>query len=260
MNFDKSKRSYSEKLEKAYQLSDLAKEIEGEGFPQRVLRQSISDLIYILKMIEKLTQLHIKGDFSSFDRGEVLKLIRSTPLIRFYSQCLLLWSFRILEILKETSDLEIPADIRFARNILAAHYGISVGKLKAKLSLEQGIFDNPKISPNGNLTYNLGSLGGPASFACSDELIEIKNLYKKYCLDESEPNVWEVCYKILCQNNAKIEVEDLRKVENFLRDNGGIFTTSHRILNFIIDSLKKYNSKRCDEFLHRKTFGQVKKT
>jgi len=246
MNFDKLTNSFSENLKKVYELSDLAKKIEGEGFPQIVLRQSISDLIYILKKIEKLRE-PLKADFSSLDSDGTQKLFRSTKLIRFYSQCLLLWGFRILEILKVTSDLEIPSDIRIARNILAAHYGIARGSLTTKLSRKQIILDNPKISANGNLTYNLGPLGGPSSIASSSELLEIKQLYKKYCLEEAEPNTWEMCHKILCRDNAKITREDLRKIENFLRNNGGVLTTSDRILGFIINSLKQYNAKVHDK-------------
>ena len=246
MNFDKLTGSHSENLKKVYALSDLAKKIEGTGFPQRVLRQSISDLIYILKKIEALIEPY-KADFSSLDSYEAQKLIRSTKLIHLYSQCLLLWGFRILELLKESSGLNIPSDIRIARNILAAHYGIASGRLATKLSIKQGILDNPKISANGNLTYNLGPLGGPSSIASSSELLEIKQLYKKYCLEESEPNTWEVCHKILCQDNAKITREDLSKIETFLRNNGGVFTTSHRILDFIINSLKQYNAKVHDK-------------
>ena len=240
----KSTNSRSENPKSIHQLSVLLKKIEGEGFPQIVLRQSISDLIYVLKKIEKLIQLNLKWDSIPFDKKEALKLFRSTPLIRFYSQCLLLWGFRILEILEKTSGLEIPSDIRIARAILAAHYGISRGNWKMKLNMKEIIVDIPKISPNGNLTYHLSSLGGPASFASSAELLEIKQLYKKYCLDDSEPNWWMVSYKILCQNNAKITPEDLRKIETFLRDNGGTFTTSHRIVNFIIASLKQDNGRR----------------
>ena len=151
----KSTNSHSENPKMIHELSVLLKKTEGEGFPQIVLMQSISDLIYVLKKIDKLIQLHAKGDFSSFNRKEALKLFRSTPLIRFYSQCLLLWGFRILEILEKTAGLEIPLDIRIARNILAAHYGISGGNLTKRLSRKEIILDNPKISPNGNLDYIL---------------------------------------------------------------------------------------------------------
>ena len=241
MNFDKLTNSHSENLT-VYELSDLAKKIEGVEFPQRVLRESIFDLIYILKKIEELRE-PLKADFSSLDSNEARKILEANNLIRFYSQCLLLWGFRILEILKRTSGLEIPDDIRVARDVLVAHFGNARGDLTTKLSITKGIISKPTISANGNLRYNLGPLGGPSSTASSSELIEIKQLYKKYCPEESEPNIWEMCHRILCRANAKIKKEDLRKIENFLRNNGGIFTTSDRILNFIISSLRQYNAK-----------------
>jgi hypothetical protein len=234
-------KNASENPKKVAELAELAKGIKGDGFPQRVLRQSISDLIYVLKRIDKLIQLPL-GDYSSYDEKKALKLFRSTRLVQFYSQCLLLWGFRLLEILKETSGLEIPSDIRVARDVLVAHFGIARGNLTKRLNAKEIVVDNPKISPNGNLTYALGSLGGPASFATSTERQEIEQLYKKYCLDESKPNVWEVCHKILCQNNQKVEKADMDKIEKFLRNNGGIFTTSHRILDFVIASLKQYTT------------------
>ncbi|MCW3994422.1 MAG: hypothetical protein NWE85_07680 [Candidatus Bathyarchaeota archaeon] len=227
-------------------LSKIAKQIEGAGFPQRVLRESISDLIYILKKIEELIEPR-KADFSSLNNDEARRLFKSIKLIRFYSQCLLLWGFRILEILEETSGHEIPHDIRIARNILVAHYGVAKGNLTSKLSMKQVIIDNPKISANGNFTYNLSPLGGPSSIASPLELLEIKQLYKKYCLEGSEPNTWTVCYKILCRNNLKITKKDLSKIKDFLKNNGGVFTTSHRIVDFVINSLNQYNAKVYDK-------------
>jgi hypothetical protein len=152
-----------------------------------------------------------------------------------------------LDILKKTSGLKIPHDIRIARNILVAHYGTAFGELTTKLSRKQGIINYPMVSANGNLTYNLGPLGGLSSIASSSEVLEIKQLYKKYCLEESEPNTWEMCHKILCRGNAKITREDLCKIKNFLRNKGGVFTTSDRILGFIINSLKQYNAKVHDK-------------
>lgn len=229
----------SEIPKKVYELLGLAKEVKGNDFPHRVLRGSLSDLIYILERIEALIETSEKGwSLSDEDETKAQKIIGSSRLIDFYSRCLLLWGVRILYILNETHGLKIPHDIRLARNILAAHYGVARGKLKSKLS---GVITItiPKISQSGNLTYSLGPLGGPSSIASKSELLEIKELYKKYCNEKSEPNIWQVCYKILCQDNIKISEEDLPKIENFLRNNGGTFTTSFRIVDFIIKSLNQ---------------------
>lgn len=244
MNSKKSSKFLSENPKKVEELSKLAATIEGNGFLQIILRQSISELIYIIEKVEELLEPY-RADLASLSDDEVKKMFKQIKHIRFYSQCLLLWGFRILEIIEKTAGLKIPLDIRIARNILAAHYGISRGKLKNKLGGKNIIIDVPKISPNGNLTYNLSSLGGPSSLSSEKEVLKIRNLYRKY-VKPAIPNTWEMCHEILCQTNVKITKKDQPIIEAFLRNNGGVFTTSHRILNLIIDSLKKYSPKtRC---------------
>jgi len=222
----------------SHQLWNLAKKIEADEFPQVVLRESIFDLIYILEKIEKLRADTKTG--SSINQDEAQNLLRLMDLIRFFSQCLVLWSYRILEILKITSNFKIPADLKIARNILAAHYGIASGNLTAKLNRRQGFIASPKISANGNLTYTLGPLGSPESIASSSELQTIKQLYKKYCPEEPEPNIWELCSSLLCKDIIEISNKDLEKIQDFIRNNGGTITDSDRIMGYVINSLKKY--------------------
>lgn len=224
-------------VEFSRQLSNLAEEMKGEKFPQVVLRESIFELVYILERIE---HLRTKANLISLNRHESEKFLRSMRLIHFYSQCLVLWSYRILEILKETSDFIIPPNLRIARNILVAHYGIAKGNLREKLSRNQGFISSPKISPNGNLTYMIGPLESPASIASPSELQTIKQLFRKYCPGEPEPNIWEVCNKIFCNADIKIIDEDLAKIELFIRNNGGIITDSDRIIGCVIKLLEKY--------------------
>lgn len=227
---------------KAYQLWNLAKKIKADKFPQVVLRESIFELIYILERLEEL-RASTKADFSSVNRDEARNLFTSIRSIGFYSQCLVLWSYRILEILKETSNFRIPPDLKIARDILVAHYGIAYGKLTARLNRRHGFIVSPKISANGNLMYTLGPLGGPASAASSSELQTIKHLYKKYCPEESEPNIWEICWKIICKDNVRISRKDLDEIRKFIRNNGGTITDSDRIIGYVINSLKEYCAK-----------------
>lgn len=230
----------------ASQLWSLADKLkEADRFPRVVLRQSIDDVAYILRRIEELTTI-IKAE-SFTNHGEVWKKLKVMDLIRFYSQCLLLWSYRILEILKETSNSNIPHDIRIARNVLAGHLGVASkhgGKLqKEKLNMRQGFIGFPKISPDGNLTYVIGPLGGPESIASPEELLIIKKLYKKYCPEEPDPNMWEICRQILYKGNNEIGKQDLKNVEYFLLNNGGTISDSDRIISHVVNSLKEY----CDE-------------
>jgi hypothetical protein len=231
----------SEIPEKIHKLSELTKDIKGNDFPHQVLRRSLSDLIYILEKIEMLIETEEEIWENADTSGDAINaenLLRPWKLIQFYSQCLLLWGSRIFDILKETRNIKIPHDIRLARNILAAHYGSAYGSLTSKLD---GIYiiTHPKISPNGNLTYHLCLLSGPSSIASPSELLKVKQLYKKYCHEDSEPNMWYVCYKILCQDNMEITDEDLSEIIGFLKNNGGTFTTSFRVIDSIIKSLNE---------------------
>ena len=233
----------SENLKRINELSKLKKTIKFKGFRQKAIKQTISQLIYIIKRIDELQEPY-KIEFIDLNDNSKMKMFESVDLIHFFSQCLLLWSLRILEILKDYDAHRIPFDIRIARNILASHYGCARGSLKDKLNKEYIILDIPKISPNGKLTYHLGPLGSPAAIASEQELEDIKKLYKKYVDEKSEPNFWEICFEILYRDNLKINKKELETIENFLRNNGGVFTTSFRVIDFIISSLTQSIGKK----------------
>ncbi len=217
-------------------LKDIAKELKGDKFPQVVLEKSIYEFSYILERIEELMKVYNKSDFSSINQEEVEEFGRTVKLINFYAQCLVLWGHRILDILNETAGFEIPTDIKIARNILVAHFGIAFGDLKSKINRKQGFISSPKISPNGNLTYVIGPLGNPKS----SELETIKKLYKKYFLGKPMPNIQEICNIIMCNDEIEIEKQDLEKIKRFIRNNGGTITDSKRIMSYVLNSLNQY--------------------
>jgi len=231
-----------------YQLENLGKQIKGEKFREVILWESTLDLIYILKRISKLNR-NTEIEISSANQEELKKYKESIDAIRFYSQCLLLWSCRILEILREISNVKIPHDfhdVRIARNILVAHFGTARGRLKEELDTKKGFITSPKFSPDGNFEYVIGPLGSPSSIASSPELEDINRLHKKYCPSEPDCNVWNICFKILCSEKNKSR-NDLKRIEEFIRNNGGAITSSKRIIECVIDSIENYlarNAKR----------------
>ncbi len=221
-----------------YQLENFTMQIKGEKFREVILWESTLDLVYILKRLGKLKR-NTEIEISSATPEELKKYKESIDAIRFYSQCLLLWSHRVLEILKEISNVKIPDDLRIARNILVAHFGTAGGELKNKLDRNKGFITSPKFSPDGNFEYAIGPLGSPKSTANSLELKTINQLYKKYCPGEPDCNDWNICFKILCSEKKKLK-NDLEKIEEFIRNNGGVITNSKRIMECVIDSLENY--------------------
>jgi len=226
-------------------LCDLVKKVKDKGLPEAALRDSVSELIYILQRIKELAP-HLDIDTNSAGQSELNIYVESSKILRFYSQCLLLWSCRILDLLDAISNIEIPPALKLARNILAAHYGTADGNLKSRLSKEQGFVASPILSRDGNFQYCIGSLGSPASTASSSELQLVKKLFKKYCPQEQDFNWWEACYKMLHQNDYKISKENLKQIEEFIRNNGGIITDSQSVIKGVLDSLEKHLTTNAD--------------
>ena len=221
-----------------YKLENLAQQIRGGKFPEVILKKSTFDLIYILERISEL-KINAEVEMSSATQEKLKKYLKSIEAIGFYSQCLILWSHRILDILNKISNIEIPDDLRIARNILVAHYGTANGELKEKLDIKKGFIISPKFSPDGSFEYVIGPLGSPKSTASSLELNEINQLYKKYCHGEPNCNIWNVSFKILCSGKNKCR-SDLKKIEDFIRNNGGVITNSKRIMEYVINSIDNY--------------------
>lgn len=220
-------------------LIDLGKKIKDEGLPQAALIDSLLDLSYILQRIQELAPA-LEIDISSAGQGELNIYLKSSKALRFYSQCLLLWSCRILDILEAVANIEASPALKLARNILVAHYGTANGNLKSKLTREQGFLQSPKFSPDGSFQYVIGPLGSPASTASPSELQLVAGLFKKYCPKEQDFNWWNACYRILHQNDYKVSREDLKQIEKFIRNNGGIITDSQSAIECVVDSVKKY--------------------
>jgi len=220
-------------------LIDLTKKIEDDGLPQAALRDSLYDLSYILRRIQELAPA-LKMDISSASRGELNMYWESYKALRFYSQCILLWSFRILEILKIIANIEPSQALRIARIILGAHYGSAGGNLRSKLTREQGSLQSPKFSPDGSFEYVIGPLGSPASTASPLEQQIIEGLFKKYCPQKQDFNWWHACYRILHQNDYRISGKDLEQIEKFIRNNGGVITDSQSTIQCVLDSVEKY--------------------
>jgi len=220
-------------------LVNLGKKIKDRGLPETALIDSIFELTYILQRIEELAP-DLKIEISSAGQGELNIFSRSTKVLRFYSQCLLLWSYRILDILEAIANIEASQALKIARNVLAAHYGTADGNLKSKLTREQGFLVSPNFSPSGVFQYVIGSLGSPASTASPAELQVVEALFKKYCPEEKDFNWWNACYKILHQSDRKVTKEDLKQIEKFIRNNGGKITDSQSAIECVIDSVEKY--------------------
>jgi len=220
-------------------LIDLGKKIKPRGLPEAALTDSVFELTYILQRIERLAP-DLEIEISSAGQGELNIFSKSSKALRFYSQCLLLWSCRILDILEAMANIETSPALKLARNILAAHYGTAVGNLKSELTREQGFLVSPRFSPSGSFQYVIGSLGSPASTASPSELQLVERLFKKYCPEGQDFNWWNACYKILYQNDYKVSKEDLKQIENFIRNNGGMITDSQSVIECVINSLEKY--------------------
>ena len=220
-------------------LIELAKEIKYEDLPQAALIDSLLELTYILERIEELAPA-LEIDISSAGQGELNIYLKSSKALRFYSQCLLLWSCRILDILEAVANIEASPALKLARNILVAHYGTANGNLKSKLTREQGFLQSPKFSPDGSFQYVIGPLGSPASTASPSELQLVAGLFKKYCPKEQDFNWWNACYRILHQNDYKVSREDLKQIEKFIRNNGGIIADSQSAIQCVVDSVEKY--------------------
>lgn len=220
-------------------LIDLRKKIKDEGLPQAALIDSLLDLSYILQRIQELAPA-LEIDISSASQGELNIYLKSFKALRFYSQCLLLWSCRILDILEAVANIEASPALKLARNILVAHYGTANGNLKSKLTREQGFLQSPKFSPDGGFQYVIGPLGSPASTASPSELQLVAGLFKKYCPKEQDFNWWNACYRILHQNDYKVSREDLKQIEKFIRNNGGIIADSQSAIQCVVDSVEKY--------------------
>jgi len=107
------------------------------------------------------------------------------------------------------------------------------------MTRRKGFLCHPKVSPDGNLTYSIGSLGGPASTASSSELPTIKQLYKKYYPEKPMVSIWEICNRIICRDDIEIEKKELKQIERFIHNNGGVVTNSHRIIKYVIQSLER---------------------
>lgn len=211
--------------DQAHCLADLAERIRGGGYSQNALRASLHELSYILRRIQELTP-------------------DSNVALRFYSQCLLLWGCRILEILVEelkvVAKAEIPPDLRLARHILAAHYGWAHGKLKSKLTTELGYVESPSVLPDGNFRYLIGSLGSPGSTASTSERELVSGFFKEYCPNDKDFNWWFACYKILHQSDRVVDPDDVRQIEEFIRNNGGVITESQSVIECVVKSVEKY--------------------
>lgn len=220
-------------------LTDLGKEIKGDSLVETALMDSIFDFVYILQRIQELAQI-LKIDITTASQDQLNLYFRSNKALNFYSQCLLIWSCRILDILRSNADVKVPPEIKLARNILAAHYGTADGNLKSNLTREKGFTVGPQLSPNGSFKYVVGPLGSPASTASSSELDRIKDLFKKYCPGELEFNWWFACHKILHQDDREIAKEDLKEIEGFIRDNGGMITNSQYTIKCVVESVEKY--------------------
>lgn len=220
-------------------LIDLGKKIKDEGLPQAALIDSLLDLSYILQRIQELAPA-LEIDISSAGQGELNIYLKSSKALRFYSQCLLLWSCRILDILEAVANIEASPTLKLARNILVAHYGTANGNLKSKLTRGQGFLQSPKFSPDGSFQYVIGPLGSPASTASPSELQLVTGLFKKYCPKEQDFNWWNACYRILHQNDYKVSGEDLKQMEKFIRNNGGIIADSQSAIECVVDSVEKY--------------------
>ncbi len=220
-------------------LIDLGKKIKDTGLPETALIDSVFELTYILQRIKELAPA-LQIDTTSADQDQLNLYSRSTKALRFYSQCLLIWSCRIMDILKAIADIEVPPVIKLARNILAAHYGTADGNLKSKLTKESGFLVSPQFSPTGNFRYVIGPIGSPASTASPSELNRIEKLFKKYCPEEREFNWWYVCYKILHQGDRGVSKEDLKEIVGFIRNNGGMITDSQSVIRCVIQSVEKY--------------------
>lgn len=220
-------------------LIDLGKKIKLRGLPEAALTDSVFELTYILQRIEQLAP-DLEIEISSAGQGELNIFSKSSKALRFYSQCLLLWSCRILDILEAMANIEACPALKLGRNIVAAHYGTAHGKLRSKLTREQGLIVSPKSSPSGSFQYVIGSLGGPSSTASPSELQLVERLFKKYCLEGEDFNWWNACYKILHQNDYKVSKQDLKQIKKFIRDNGGMITDSQSVIECVINSLEKY--------------------
>jgi len=220
-------------------LVGLSKRIKGDSLPLEALRDSISELSYILQRIEELLPGSEIDITSTGQLGHAI-YSRSTRGLRFYSQCLLLWSYRILEILKEIGGIEASPGLRLARIIIAAHFGTANGKLKTNLTRESGFLQSPGFAPGGVFKYAIGPLGSPASTASRSDRQIVEALFKKYCPGEKDFNWWTACYIILHQRDHKVSIEDLRQIERFLRDNGGIITDSKSVIECVMTSLERF--------------------
>ena len=220
-------------------LIDLGRKINNDDLPESALGDSIFELTYILQRIEELAPA-LEIDVSSASQGELNIYFGSSKALRFYSQCLLLWSCRILDILEAIANIETSPALKLARNILAAHYGTADGNLKSKLTKKQGFLLSPQFSPSGKFKYVIGPLGSPASTASPSELQLVERLFKQYCPKEQNFNWWNACYNILHQNDYPISREDLKEIEKFIRNNGGMITDSQSAITCVIDSVEKH--------------------
>ena len=220
-------------------LTDLGKSIKDAGLPETALIDSIFELTYILRRVQELAPA-LKIDISSANQGQLNLYSTSTKALRFYSQCLLIWSCRILDILRAIANIKVPPAIKLARNILAVHYGTAKGRLTSKLTRQSGFLVSPQFSPVGNFKYVIGPLGSPASTASPLEVERIKELFKKYCPEEPEFNWWYACYKVLHQGGREVDKEDLKEIEGFIRNNGGMITDSQEVIKSVVQSIEKY--------------------
>lgn len=225
--------------EQRERLDELNTRIEGDSFQIEALRDSTRELSYILQRIEELWPSSEIDLTSTNQLGHAIYIMSNRGL-RFYSQCLLLWSCRILEILDEISGIESPQAISLARVVVTAHYGTAGGKLKHSLKRETGFLVSPGFVPGGIFKYAIGPLGSPASTASPLERNVIETLFGKYCPEDKEFNWWTACYKILHQPERKVSGEDRKQILKFLRDNGGIFTDSKSVIECVTSSLQKY--------------------
>lgn len=220
-------------------LIDLAKKVKDDGLPQAALRDSIYDLSYILWRVQRLAPA-LKIDISSASQQELSVHSESLKALRFYSQCLILWSCRILEILEFIAHIEPPRVLKLTRHILVAHYGWADGNLRSNLKREQGFVQPPQFSPDGNFKYVIGPHGSPASTASPTEQQNIKTLFKKYCPQRQDFNWWNACYYILQQTDRPVSIEDFKKIEGFIRNNGGFITDSQSTIQCVLDSVQEY--------------------
>lgn len=86
----------------------------------------------------------------------------------------------------------------------------------------------------------IGTYGGPVVSATPDELQDIKGIYHKCFDDNQTPNWWFACYEILHHCKSKVTKGDLKKMDEFIRNNGGMITDSESVIKHILDSLKMY--------------------